>query len=279
VPRKPALLLVVVLAAACAAEPVPVVPGEVRILSLSPAVTEVLVALDARDELVGVDRYSLALPGVGDVPSLGALFSPDLERALELRPTLVFGVTGEHQRAFFDKLRAGGVRVETLSPYTLDEVLTSYERVAELIGRPQAGIEMARRAREDLDSLRASVSDEVRSVAIVLERDPLYVVAGGSFVSELVEIAGGRNVFADLGAAYPVVSVEVLVERAPQVLIDTTLPADADAATLQAARDRWHSLPWRGRVETVPQGMVTLPGARLAEAARMLRARIRGGGA
>ena len=239
-----------------------------QIVSLSPAVTEIIVALGARDDLVGVDRFSREVSGVGDVPSLGALFSPDLERTIELAPTLVFGVAGQQQSAFFGRLRSRGVRVETLSPHTLREVLDSYERIGALVGRPQRGSELRRSVLRELERIGATPRDETRSVAIIVERHPLYVVGGGSFVSTLIEAAGGRNVFEDLDAPYPVVSLEVLAEREPQVLIDTS----------GAAGDQhWRGLPWSPRVETVRQGVVSRPGARLPEAARILQSRIHPG--
>jgi ABC-type Fe3+-hydroxamate transport system substrate-binding protein len=244
------------------------VDSRLHIVSLSPAVTEILVALGARDDLVGVDRFSREVSGVGDVPSLGALFSPDLERTIELAPTLVFGVAGQQQSSFFGQLRSRGVRVETLSPYTLGEVLDSYERIGALVGRPRRGSDLRRSVLRELERIRAATQDETRSVAVIIERDPLYVVGGGSFVSKLIEAAGGRNVFEDLAAPYPVVSLEVLAEREPEVLIDTSGAAGGR---------QWSGLPWSPRVETVRQGVVSLPGARLPEAARILRSRIHPG--
>lgn len=235
-------------------------------MSLSPAATEILIALGARDQLVGVDRFSRQVAGVGEVPSLGALFSPDLERTVELAPTLVFGVAGQQQSGFFDLLRARGVRVEALSPYSLAEVLDSYETIAALVGRPERGTELRRAVEVELEAIRAGAPGEPRSVAVIVEREPLYVVGGGSFVTSLIESAGGRNVFADLEAPYPVVSLEVLAERAPQVLIDTS-----------SAGGHWDGLAWSPRVETLRQGVVSLPGARLPEAARILRDRIHPG--
>lgn len=240
-------------------------PASLRIVSLSPAVTEILVAIGAQEDLVGVDRYSRAVEGVGTVPSLGALFSPDLERTLELAPTLVFGVEGQQQSAFFERLVERGVRVETLSPHTLAEVLESYQQVARLVGRAERGARLRESVERELERLREASPAEPRSVAVLVEREPLYVVGGGSFVSSLIEAAGGRNVFADLAAPYPVVSLEVLAERAPQVLIDTS-GASSDA--------EWSGLPWRPRVERVRQGVVSLPGARLPEAARVLQRHI-----
>ena len=109
--------------------------GELRILSLSPSISSILVALGAGSAVVGVDRFSLRIEGLEDVPSLGGLFAPDLERALELRPTLVLGVANAAQRSFFEQLRRRGVGAHQVDPHTLDEVLASYLEIGALVDR------------------------------------------------------------------------------------------------------------------------------------------------
>jgi len=222
--------------------------------------------------LVGVDRYSLEVSGAADLPSVGGLFAPDLERTVELRPTLVIAVTSAQQNAFFAQLRARGVLVHEVRPYTLEEVLASYKEIGELVRR-DAGPLIAR-VRAELEAVRASVEGRTRaSVALVIEREPLYVAAGGSFVDELIEAAGGDNVFGDIDGRYPQVSLELLAERAPEVLIDSTV-ASLDPAGLRAARAHWERFDWVRRVEFIAQGVATLPGADLAAGARLLRAKI-----
>ncbi len=243
-----------------------------RVISLSPSITGILLALGAADVLVGVDRYSLRVSGAADLPSVGGLFAPDLERTIELRPTLVIAVTSAQQDAFFAQLRARGVQVHEVQPYTLEEVLASYGEIGELVGR-DAGPLIAR-VRAELETLRASVADRTRaSVALVVEREPLYVAAGGTFVDELIEAAGGHNVFGDLDQRYPQVSLELLAERAPDVLIDSTV-VGTDPAGMRAARAYWERFDWVRRVEFIAQGVATLPGADLAAGARLLRAKI-----
>jgi ABC-type Fe3+-hydroxamate transport system substrate-binding protein len=256
-------------------EPAPAAAGELRLVSLSPSFTEILVALDARDALVGVDRYSSDLPGLAGVPSLGGLFAPDLERTLELRPTVVVGVQSEAQSSFFAALRARGVAVYELETGgSLDAVLASYETIGRIVGREAEGRALSERARVELAAVARKVASESRpTVALVVERDPLYVVAGGSFASALIEAAGGRNAFADLERAYPQVSLELLAERAPDVLIDSTQRAQTPESEA-AARAYWSRFAWVKRVELVPPGVATLPGASLARGADLLRARL-----
>jgi vitamin B12 transport system substrate-binding protein len=248
-----------------------------RVLSLAPSISRVLIALDARDLIVGVDRYSHALPGLEGIASLGGLFSPDLERAVELRPTLALAVATAQQRAFLDRLEQRGVRVLTIDAHGLDEVLASFERIGEAVGRGEAGRALAARVAGDLESLsRESAARSPVAVAMVVERDPLYVVGGGSFVNDLISLAGGRNVFADLREPYPRVSLEALADRAPEVLLDTTLEV-VDAPAVQAARAHWARLPVGARVELLAAGEVTMPGPDLVAAARELGALILAG--
>lgn len=265
---------------ACRAREPAAESGELRVISLSPSATDIVVALGLREALVGVDQYSHTLIGAGDaLPSLGGLFAPDLERALELEPTLVLGVRSENQAAFFAQLRARGVRVyEIDSSGSLESVLATYQEIGRQVGREAEGRALVARVREQLDAVARSVAGLDRpGVALVVEREPLYVAAGGSFASALIEAAGGRNIFADLPAAYPQVSLELLAERAPDVLIDSTQSRVLDAAAERDARSYWSRHDFVRRVELVPQGVATLPGAQLAEAARILRARVHPG--
>jgi iron complex transport system substrate-binding protein len=271
------VFLALALAAACREGAQRAAPEsqEQRIVSLSPSLTEVLLALGLRERIVGIDRFSRDLPGCEGIPSLGGLFAPDLERTLELRPTLVVGVKSESQAGFFAQLAARGIAVHELDTGgSLAAVLASYEQLGALVGRAAEGRALAERVRSELAAVANSVADRPRpSVALVVEREPLYVAAGGSFASALVEAAGGRNVFADLPRTYPQVSLELLAERAPEVLIDSTQSARGPDAE-RAARAYWGRFAWVKRVELVPPGVATLPGAELARGAELLRARI-----
>ena len=270
------LVLAVALLFACRAQEPAAASGELRVISLSPSTTDIAIALGRREALVGIDQFSHALPGMGELPSLGGLFAPDLERALELRPTLVLGVRSESQAAFFAQLRARGVRVHEIdSSGSLEDILGTYQAIGEELGREQEALALVASVRDELARIAGSVADRGRpSVALVVEREPLYVAAGGSFASALIDAAGGRNVFADLPQPYPQVSLELLAERAPDVLIDSTQGAAVGPDAEGAARAYWSRFGWVKRVELVAPGVMTQPGAQLAEAARILRARI-----
>jgi ABC-type Fe3+-hydroxamate transport system substrate-binding protein len=270
--RLAALLAALVLACEPAVSPR---PDTLRIVSLSPSLTRIVLALGSGESLVGVDRYSQRLDGARDKTSLGGLFTPDFERAVELAPNLILAVDSAQQQGFLDQARARGVRVETFRGHTLDDVLESFRRIGNLLARPEAGARLAADVEQELAGLAAERRDAATSVAVIIERDPLYVVGGGSFVDDLIQAAGGRNAFGDLERPYPRVSLEALAERAPDVLLDTTFDEERMDGAPAEARAHWQRYSWVKRVEVLPQGILTLPGPDLPDAARLLRERIR----
>jgi iron complex transport system substrate-binding protein len=169
------------------------------------------------------------------------------------------------------QLRSRGVRVAEIEPYTLDEVLESFRTIGALVDRDAEAEALVARVRRELDGVAASVRElERRSVAVVIERDPLYVIGGGSFANALIEAAGGRNIFADLEAAYPQISLESLAARTPDVIVDTVIDADAGPEARRSVEAYWLRFGWVRRVEAFPPGLATLPGPELADGARLL---------
>jgi ABC-type Fe3+-hydroxamate transport system substrate-binding protein len=245
------------------------------VISLAPSITRIIGALDGKQSLIAIDEFSRGIEGFEQLPSVGGLFSPDLERTVELRPTLVLAVRSAQQGGYIAQLRARGVRVEELSGHRLEEVIESYARIGELIGREAQARALVARVRTELAAVEAAAGDlPRRRVALVIERDPLYVVGAGSFAHALIAMAGGANVFSELHEPYPRVALEALADRRPDVLIDSTAEPSASVDAAGSARRYWGRFNWVGRVEALPSGLATLPGPDLADGARALLARI-----
>lgn len=229
-------LILAVLASAAAEE-----PERPRIVSLNPSLTEILLSLDAADTLVGVDDYSARQqPSVAELPRVGGLFSPNLEAIVALEPDAVVVVPAAQQRDLGERLEQLGIRVVSLPNHRLEEVLTSITELGALVDRDQAAaarVAVIRRAVAESRSATAE-APHPRTV-IVIQRDPLYVVGGGSYLHELLDVAGARNIAAGFSEAYPRVGLEWLLAAAPDVILD----ASADAAQAEAYWSRWPSLP------------------------------------
>jgi iron complex transport system substrate-binding protein len=244
-----------------------------RVISLNPSLTAMVLAVGARDRLVGVDDFSAQEePSVASLPRVGGLYNPSLEAVVALRPDLVLLVPSAEQRDFRERLAALRIPVLALDPVRFDEVVAALETVGERLGCAAAAHARADAERRALALARELTAGLPRPrVVLVLQRDPLYVAGGGSFIDEMIQAAGGRNLGAAFSEPYPRVSQEWLIEAAPDRILDSS-NEPGEARSFWA---RWPSLPaltQRG-VAVLPAGLVTLPGPWLDRAlAALVRA-------
>jgi iron complex transport system substrate-binding protein len=237
-----------------------------RVVSLNPSLTRIVVALGARDALVGVDDFSARQePSVASLPRVGGLYDPSLEAVVALRPDLVVLVPSREQRDFRSRLEELHLPVLALDPVRFDEVLETIRVLGARVGREseaRARVEAIERAREVVR--RATAGLPRPRAVFVLTREPLFVVGRGSFLDEMIAIAGAENLGEALGESWPRASLEWLVGAAPEVILDS----DSDAQPAAAYWARWGSIPAvaRGRVVAVAASEVTLPGPDLDHA-------------
>jgi iron complex transport system substrate-binding protein len=238
----------------------PASPPAERVVAMNPSLAAMLVAIGARDVLVGVDDYSRGSQSeLAGLPAVGGLANPSLERVVALRPDLVVLVPSFEQRDFRARLRGVGIPLLELDPKSFDEVLAALRALGAAVGRRDA----AEARIVAIEQARARVEQAVRGLPrpralLVLQRDPLFVVGRGSFIAEMLESAGAHNLGAELDGPYPRVSLEWLVSRAPEVLLDSSRDATP-------APDYWARLPSlpavrSGRVVSLSPGTATLPG-------------------
>jgi iron complex transport system substrate-binding protein len=236
-----------------------------RIVSMNPATTELLFAIGAGPRLVGRTRWDLYPDSAALVPDLGDGIKPNVEAILAARPDLVVLYTGESNRPAAEALRNAGVPTVSLKIDRIDD----FSRALEILGSVAGERE---RARVVNDSVRATL-ERVRARAAGLARptvfwplweNPLLAVGRDSYLSELVAIAGGRNVYDSLAGPSPSVSMEDVVRRDPDVIL--TGPATAPRLRADAA---WQGLRAvkNDRVLVVDTNLVLRPSLRLGEAA------------
>jgi len=250
-----------------------------RLISLNPSLTAILIRLGGRERLVGVDDYSgRVVEGVSELPRVGGLFDPSLESIAALRPDRVLLVAGVDQRSHAAQLERLGLEVEIYENERLAEVLGNIERVGRLIGREAAAAERVRAIRAMVDAVGEATAGraEPRTLAVV-DRSPLYLVGGETFLDEMLAAVGARNLARALGSGYPRGSIEWLIEARPELLIDMT-PTTGENDAGDAFWSRWPSLPAvaSGRVLTLDARRISLPGPDLDRALRELAVAVHG---
>lgn len=210
-----------------------------RIVTLAPNLTELVFAVGAGDSLVGVSAWSDYPREAGEITVVGDAFMVDQEQLAILEPDLLLvWESGTPQHAI-DELRKSGYVVETIRTRGLDDVSGALLRIGELTGRSSEAEAAAADYRQALVALRESQADTTPiSVFYQVSARPLYTVNREHYVSELIELCGGTNVFADLDELAPGISVEAVVDRNPEVMLASTDAGDDAFAEWQ----RWPSV-------------------------------------
>ena len=208
-----------------------------RIVTLAPNLTELVFAAGAGDTLVGVSAYSDYPPAARELPLVGDAFTVDQEQLALLQPDLLLAWQSGTPAHVIDELREMGYQIETIRTRNLDDVAKALRRIGELTGREEQASMAAGAYADKLQSIgqRYAQLQDIR-VFYQVSRRPLYTVNGEHYVSELIKLCGGVNVFADLNELAPPVDVEAVVERDPEVMLAST---DAD----MNAFDEWERWP------------------------------------
>jgi iron complex transport system substrate-binding protein len=250
-------------------------PAAKRVVSMNPSLTQSLIALGAADLLVGVDEYSATTePSVSALPQVGGLFNPSLEAVLALDPDLVVVVPSVAQRDFRSRLTELGVEVLGLPNVTFAELLDSIEVLGDRVGRCSAARERVAAIRSVWSEVaKEAASRPRRSAVLIIQRDPLYVAGGNSYLNTMLEAAGLDNVAAKYSESYPRISLEWLIAVGPEVIIDSA----KDPMSAQEYWSRWPSISAvaNGEVISVEEGIVTLPGPYIDRSLQTLAEAIR----
>ena len=244
-----------------------------RIISIVPAVTEMLFALGAGERVVGVGSFDKFPPEIGRLPRVGALLDPDLERILSLRPDLV--VVYGSQTDFRQQLDRARVPTFVYSHAELADVPTTISALGDRIGAASHAQRLVEDIAHRIAAVRTRVAGKSRPrTLIVFGRESLslrgiYASGGYGFVHDMVTAAGGDNVFADLKQQSVQATSELILARRPDVILE--LRAEPLAPDTEAKeRAVWNTLASvpavrSGRVHILTDRRTVVPGPRVGE--------------
>ncbi len=238
-----------------------------RVVTFAPHLAEMMHAVGAEQQLVGVSAWSDYPPSVRDLPEVGDAFTVDQERLRLLEPDLLLIWESGMPTSTVDELRQRGYRVEVIRTRGIADVGSAMTRIGELTGRQDDAAEAVARYEREIDDLRRTYADATPiTVFFQVSARPLYTVNGEHFISEVIAVCGGRNIFDDLDDLAPSVAVEAVIERDPDVMLAGTSAGD-DAF---AAWSRWPELAANrlGNHFLIPDELIGRATPRLAAAGR-----------
>ena len=239
-----------------------------RIVSMNPATTDLLFAVHAGPRVVGRSKWDLYPDSAARVPSLGDALRPSVEAILGARPDLVILYASADNRPAYDRLRSAGIGVVALR---IDRI-EHFDRAARLLGRlagnAEVGGQVADSVQRTLARVRAATRELARPRVFWRIWDaPLITIGQGSFLSQLVDIAGARNIYEDIEAPSQQVTLEDVVRRDPEFVL-----VGPDGGEVVGRDPAWRAIRAvrEGRVRIVDTTLVGRPSVRLGEAARHL---------
>ena len=253
-----------------------------RIISLVPAATEMLFAMGAGPQVVAVGSFDNYPPQVKGLPRVGALLDPDVEKMLSLKPDLV--VVYATQTDLRTQLARAHVPLFDYRNTTLDEVSATMAAIGDAAGHAAEARAVTARIRRELYDIRARVAGRPRPKTLLvfgrerLSLRGLYVSGGYGFLDDMLRVAGGENVFADIRHESVQASTEQVLARRPEVILEIRA---ADSAWPYAERAKeigvWNALPAlpavrAGRVQFLIDDRLVVPGPRVAEGTRLIAA-------
>jgi iron complex transport system substrate-binding protein len=245
-----------------------IVPVKIeRVVSLAPNLTEIVYAVGAGNRLVGNTTFCDYPPPAKDVAKIGNTLQPSIERILVLRPQLVLVSTASQLEAFTKQLNEHQIAVYVTDPHDLEGVFRSILGVGNLLNESAAASELVKQLRARNEQVERAVAGRPAvSVFFQLSGQPLYTAGKTSFVTNLIERAGGRSVTADVNEAWPRLSDEAALASRPEAIIMLSGDAMGTAANTKVAAALRNSPAVRnGRVYLIDGDLLTRPGPRLVD--------------
>jgi iron complex transport system substrate-binding protein len=258
-----------------------------RIVSTSPSITETLFALGLGDRVVGVSAYCRFPPEVLTLPKVGTFLKPDAERIAALRPDLV--VVHELSTGIDRRLTSLRIPFVVVDRGTLMSVFSSIRQIAKAAGEPSRGDSLVADLERRLQRVRGGDGRPRPRVLFIIGRNPgtlsdLVAVGPGSYINDLIEIAGGRNVLAIQGQPeYPRISMETVLRLDPEVIVDTVDMGETE--TERRLRQPINERLWTAygtltavktrRLHAATTDALVVPGPRVVDAAEWVAALLR----
>lgn len=238
-----------------------------RIVSLAPSVTEMLFAVGAGEHVVGVTSFCDFPPEAQAKPKVGGAF-PSLEVVLSLKPTLVLAPRDFIRPDMVAKLDQLKIALFILEANSLEDVLRHIQTIGRMLDRSEKAGAVVADLRRRVTEVKTRTAAAARPrVFYVLNSDPLMTAGPGSFIHQLIELAGGTNVAAGAPMPYPRLSLEEVIKQDPQVIL---FPVGDDEGIPEQEQQRW--MRWttlsavkENRFVRIPSVLLDRPGPRVVE--------------
>ncbi len=244
-----------------------------RIISAAPSNTEILFGLGLGDKIVGVTSYCDYPSEAKSKPQIGDLFTPNVERIIELQPDIVinaWSINDEMKK----QLEEAGIKVVTYTPESISQVIDTIEKIGNLtdsdLEAKKIIEEMKRKQNEIVEKVRNS--ERIKVFYEIEYSSALWTAGGGSFIDELINLSGGENIATDAKGSYSEYSVEALIEKNPDIYISNTFNEALKNSADVKKRPGFENIAAvkNNRIEVLDGNLLSRPSQRVVEALKLM---------
>jgi iron complex transport system substrate-binding protein len=239
-----------------------------RVVSIGPSITAFLFALGAGPRVVGVDDFSDEPAEAATREHVGGI-KVNFEKVVALKPDLVFTV--KFSDGTIEKLQSASLNVLVVDPQNVSDVAKTATLLGKAVGAD--GEALGRSIQQRVDAVKAKTANAAARPRVYHEIDAsdptkIFTVGPGSYINDLIDIAGGLNIAARATSAYPQLSAEEILRSDPEIIVLAAAPYSAKPAAV-AARQGWSIIAAvkNSRIFTIDANLINRPGPRVGEAA------------
>ncbi|MDA3793387.1 MAG: helical backbone metal receptor [Elusimicrobia bacterium] len=190
-----------------------------KYISLTPAITEILFALDLKENIAGVTDYCTYPPAASEKPSVGSIMSPSMEKITEINPQIIFAGKLTPPK-ILSALTKNGFNIEFIRADSVSQLKKDIIRIGVLTGKEKESRILTKKIGNELEDLTKSLKGAGRiKTFIEISHKPLMTAGGESYLNEVISLAGGVNVASDIQDDYLTVGYEFIIKRKPEVIV------------------------------------------------------------
>ena len=237
-----------------------------RIISLAPSITEILFALGLNEEIEAVTDFCDYPEAVSKRPRVGGFINPNIEKIVSLKPDLIIAIRDGNRMGTIDRLNELAFPVYVVDPKSFDGVITTLQNIGDIVGRQ----ENSKNIVNEIKAKREKTAILTRSlprpkVFFQIGYLPMITVGKGSLADELIRLAGGRSISENESLNYPPYNIEIVVQKAPEIIIMSSMESKRDYSSLIKMWQNWKSIPAvkRNAIHIVDSNIVDRPTPRI----------------
>lgn len=248
---------------------VPLASEPKRIVSMAPNITEILFALGLKNQIVGVTNYCNYPAEAANIERIGGFINPSLEKIIFLKPDIILCTADGNRKETVRQLENIGLPVFVVNPVDIDKLFNAILRISEITGRKEEGIILVTQLRDQQQQISAMTKSLSKPrVFFQVGIEPIITVGGETFITKLIDAAGGINIYGHESSRYPRCSIEDIISKNPDIIIISSAGKMADYRHAKKYWQQWSNLQavQDNRIYRIDPDIINRPSPRIMDA-------------